>query len=235
MTNKEAGEGLVVDPAAGASDGIPPADGKGPGSRPPRHVVTALRLCAALATALLLGYFVSRYTEPRSSRLAASVREGTGRHPAPDFALKDADGRMVHLTDYRGKVVLLDFWATWCGPCKIEIPWFEDFQRKSQDKGLVVLGVSMDDDGWQSVKPFLARMKVNYRVVLGNDQTAQLYGGVDALPTTFLIDRQGKIATVHVGLANRKDFENEIEQLLQGSSVNAAAGSGMPALFAGAR
>jgi peroxiredoxin len=194
--------------------------------------VTVLRLCGALATALLVGCFVSGCSGPRRTDVTANK----DRHVAPDFALKDADGKVVHLTDYRGKVVLLDFWATWCGPCKIEIPWFEDFQRKAQDKGLVVLGVSMDDDGWQEVKPFLARMKVNYRVVLGNDQTAQLYGGVDALPTTFLIDRQGKIAAVHVGLANRKDFENEIEQLLQGGPVNASVGEPpLPALFAGAR
>jgi peroxiredoxin len=196
--------------------------------------VTVLRLCGALATALVLGYFVSRYSVPRHSGNAAAVKSDKDRHVAPDFALKDADGRLVHLSDYRGKVVLLDFWATWCGPCKIEIPWFEDFQRKSQDKGFVVLGVAMDDDGWQAVKPFLKSMKVNYRVVIGNDETAQQYGGVDALPTTFLIDRQGKIAAVHVGLSNRKDFENEIEQLLE-SSVTASAPVGLLARSAGTR
>jgi len=122
---------------------------------------------------------------------------------------------VVHIADYRGKVVLLDFWATWCGPCKIEIPWFMDMQRKNKDKGFEVLGVSMDDEGWEVVKPFLADLQVNYRVVIGNDTIAQLYGGVDALPTTFLIDRGGKIAAVHVGLASKKDFEDGIEQLLQ--------------------
>jgi peroxiredoxin len=147
---------------------------------------------------------------------AASVKPDKDRKDAPDFALKDADGKLVHLSDYRGKVVLLDFWATWCGPCKIEIPWFMDMQRKNKDRGFEVLGVSMDDEGWEVVKPFLADLQVNYRVVIGNDATAQLYGGVDALPTTFLIDRGGKIAAVHVGLASKKDFEDGIEQLLQG-------------------
>src|SRR5437899_150779 len=144
-----------------------------------------------------------------------AVKEAKERKPAPNFALKDANGKVVRLSDYRGKVVLLDFWATWCGPCKIEIPWFMEMQRKNKDRGFEVLGVSMDDEGWEVVKPFLADVGVNYRVVIGNDATAQSYGGVDALPTTFLIDRSGKIAAVHVGLASKKDFEDGIETLLQ--------------------
>jgi peroxiredoxin len=162
---------------------------------------------------------------------AASVKPDSERKDAPDFTLKDADGKVVHIKDYRGKVVLLDFWATWCGPCKIEIPWFMDMQRKNKDKGFEVLGVSMDDEGWEVVKPFLADLQVNYRVVIGNDTTAQLYGGVDALPTTFLIDRGGKIAAVHVGLASKKDFEDGIEQLLQaptGGGITRAALSVVP-------
>src|SRR5579871_7005584 len=195
--------------------------------------MSARRFAPPLTAALLL--LAGLYSAgPSRAADTAPVKPAGDRKPAPDFALKDADGKVVHLSDYRGKVVLLDFWATWCGPCKIEIPWFIDFQRKDQQKGLVVLGVSMDDDGWQVVKPFVASMKVNYRVLLGTDQTAQLYGGVDALPTTFLIDRQGKIAAVHVGLADRKDFERGIDELLQGS-VNASTRFGMPALFAGTR
>ncbi|HKE29922.1 MAG TPA: TlpA disulfide reductase family protein [Bryobacteraceae bacterium] len=150
-----------------------------------------------------------------SSVKAANVKPDRDRHEAPEFALKDADGKLVHLSDYKGKVVLLDFWATWCGPCKIEIPWFMELQRAKKDKGFEVLGVAMDDEGWETVKPFLADIGVNYRVVMGNDQTAQLYGGVDALPTTFLIDRTGKIAAVHVGLASKKDIVDGVEQLLQ--------------------
>jgi peroxiredoxin len=177
--------------------------------------VSLFRLSAALSTAVLLGCFLQGCgTQPRSVR-AASLKPDKERHQAPDFTLKDADGRLVRLADYRGKVVLLDFWATWCGPCKIEIPWFIEMQRNSKDRGLAVLGVAMDDEGWEVVKPFLSDLAVNYRVVMGNDTTAQLYGGVDALPTTFLIDRAGKIAAVHVGLASKKDFEDGIEQLLQ--------------------
>ena len=173
------------------------------------------RLSAAFATAILLGWIVQGCSSGPHTVKAASVKPAQERHDAPEFTLKDADGKVVHLADYRGKVVLLDFFATWCGPCKIEIPWFTEMERKNKDKGFAVLGVSMDDEGWEVVKPFLAELNVNYRVVIGNDATAQLYGGVDALPTTFLIDQAGKIAAVHVGLASKKDFEDGIQQLLQ--------------------
>jgi cytochrome c biogenesis protein CcmG/thiol:disulfide interchange protein DsbE len=185
--------------------------------------VSARRLLSVLAIALLAGCLLYFYSpRPRAVR-TGPVKADKDRHQAPDFALKDVNGQTVRLSDYRGKVVLLDFWATWCGPCQIEIPWFVDLERRNKDKGFAVLGVSMDDDGWESVKPFLSHLGVNYRVVIGNGETAQLYGGVDALPTTFLIDRGGKIAAVHVGLADRRDFEDGVEQLLQ-SPAPAAAG-----------
>src|SRR5205823_3675613 len=122
---------------------------------------------------------------------------------------------VAKLSDYKGKVVLLDFWATWCGPCKIEIPWFMEFEQTYKDRGFAVVGVSMDEDGWDVVKPYIQARKINYRVLLGNDQVGQLYGGVESLPTTFLIDRSGRIAKVHVGLETGRDgFKNEILNLL---------------------
>jgi peroxiredoxin len=196
-----------------------------------------MRLYAVSATALLVGgLFVGCSTSPRSVS-AASVKPDKDRKEAPEFALKDADGKIVKLSDYRGKVVLLDFWATWCGPCKIEIPWFMEMQRTKKDKGFEVLGVAMDDEGWEAVKPFAAKIGMNYRLVIGNDQTAQMYGGVDALPTTFLIDRGGKIAAVHVGLTSRKDIEDGVEQLLQapaGGISKDVASAGIGARGAGA-
>jgi len=146
---------------------------------------------------------------------AASVKPDKDRKPAPPFSLKDTDGKVVQISDYKGKVVLLDFWATWCTPCKIEIPWFMELQRKHRDRGFEVLGVAMDDEGWEVVKPYAAKMGINYRLIMGTDAVAQHYGGVDALPTTFLIDRNGKIAAVHVGLSSKKDFEDGVEHLLQ--------------------
>ena len=166
-------------------------------------------VAAAFAGALLTGC-----SSGDRSVKAASLKEASLRNTAADFSLRDIDGKAVRLSDFKGKVVLLDFWATWCGPCKIEIPWFIELERKHKDKGFAVIGVAMDDEGWDIVKPFLSRMNVNYRVVIGNDSTAQAYGGIDALPTTFLIDRDGKIAATHVGLTSKREFEDGVEQLL---------------------
>jgi len=192
--------------------------------------VSKLQISAVFTAAVVAGTLFIGCSS--GVRAAESVKPEKDRHPAVDFTLKDADGKTVKLSDYKGKVVLLDFFATWCGPCKIEIPWFMEFERKHKDRGFSVLGVSMDDEGWEVVKPFLQDLNVNYRVVIGNDFTAQAYGGVDALPTTFLIDREGRIAAVHVGLAGKKDFENGIEKLLQSPAGN---GGIVPAVALGAR
>lgn len=127
--------------------------------------------------------------------------------------------------------VVVDFWATWCGPCKIEIPWFIEFERKNKDKGLVVLGVSMDEDGWTSVKPYVKELGINYRIMVGDSKIEQQYGGIDALPTTLLIDREGKIASVHVGVASKQDFEDAIEKLLQTNTASRQPGLVPPAAY----
>ena len=165
------------------------------------------------AAALGLATLTSTGCVPEQS-VRAAVKDAKTRKPAPDFTLKDVNGKPVKLSDYKGKVVLLNFWATWCGPCKIEIPWFKEFETSYKNQGFAVLGVAMDDDGWESVRPYLADKQVNYRVVVGTEQVSVLYGDVESLPTTFVIDREGRIASVHIGLVSKGDYANEIKQLL---------------------
>ena len=181
-----------------------------------KGTVTKQRILQALAVAGIAAYIAS------CSFFEAdwpSVKAEKDRKKAPDFALKDADGQLVKLSDYRGKVVLLNFWATWCSPCEIEIPWFVQFQREYKDRDFTVLGISEDEDGWQAVKPFVAREKLNYRVMIATEMVGQLYGGVDRLPTSFIIDREGRVASSHVGLVSMGTYRKEILALL-GSPTN---------------
>jgi cytochrome c biogenesis protein CcmG/thiol:disulfide interchange protein DsbE len=158
------------------------------------------------------------------------------RQAAPNFTLKDADGNPVRLTDYRGKVVLVNFWATWCGPCEVEIPWFVEFEQKYKDQGFAVLGLSMDDDGWKAVRPYVASHKINYRVMIASEIVSQQFGDIEALPTSFVLDRQGRIANNHVGLVDKRDYQNEILKLLEVPETAAVPDSnvGQLAALAGA-
>jgi peroxiredoxin len=170
----------------------------------------------ALAVALVAVSLASPVRAP------AAMTAADSRKPAPDFTLTDSKGAPVRLSGYQGRVVLLDFWATWCGGCKVEIPWYMEFQNKYKDRGLVVIGVSMDEDGWKSVRPFLEEHKLNYSVVIGSQDVARLYGGVSSMPMTLLIDRQGKIADSQVGMVDKRAFEGEIQALLQAGAHQAA-------------
>lgn len=165
-----------------------------------RTSALVLSLAAALATAADQG-----------SR--ATIQPANGRQPAPQFVLKDSAGKTVTLKKYRGKIVVLDFWATWCHGCKEEIPWFAEFERKYSKKGLAVIGVSMDGDGWKVITPFLAKTDVPYRIVLGDDAMAQKYK-IETMPDTFLIDRHGKLAAAYVGMVDRGNIEANIQALL---------------------
>ncbi|HTR35246.1 MAG TPA: TlpA disulfide reductase family protein [Bryobacteraceae bacterium] len=164
----------------------------------PRFTLVALLVVSAFAT---------------QSTVRARLQPLPERTPAPGFALKDASGRTLDLKSYRGKVVLLDFWATWCGGCREEIPWFATFQRTYGARGFAVVGVSMDDSGWAVLKPFLASTRVPYRMLLGNDGTAQRYG-ISVLPDTFLIDKHGRIAAAYKGLVDKDDVETNIRAML---------------------
>jgi len=123
-------------------------------------------------------------------------------------------GQQLHLSDYRGKLVLLDFWATWCDACRDEIPQFVQLQNKYRDQGLEIVGISMDD-GPEPVRDFYPRFKMNYPVVIGNAATGELYGGVLGLPIAFMIDRNGRIYSKHMGELQHGRFEGEITILLR--------------------
>jgi peroxiredoxin len=157
-----------------------------------------------MAGALLIGS-VALPAEPRPA--------ATSRKAAPSFSLNDSEGKAITLADFKGKVVLLDFWATWCHGCMTEIPWFMEFQNKYKSDGLAVIGVSVDDDGWKSVKPFLAERKFNYTIVVGNQELEKLYA-VENPPVAVLIDRGGRIAEMHAGVVEKESFEKEIKGLL---------------------
>jgi thiol-disulfide isomerase/thioredoxin len=132
-----------------------------------------------------------------------------------NFTLRDVTGRDVTLSSLKGKVVLLDFWATWCGPCKIEIPWFIEFQNKYAKDGLQVVGVSVDDT-IDKLKPFVAEMKMNYPILqgLGHDEVQDAYGPIWGIPVTVMISRDGKICAKHTGMSTKAAFEQEIKALL---------------------
>ena len=168
-------------------------------------------LIAIAAIAVAIGLlFVNRHR---------AVPDGSGtniaKHPlAPEFSLPDLTGQTLDLSAYRGKVVLLDFWATWCDPCREEIPHFVELQAKYRDQGLQIISISMDD-GPEPVRGFYQRFHMNYPVAMGNAKIGELYGGVLGLPIAFLIDRNGRIEAKHIGATDVSVFEREIKALLQ--------------------
>jgi cytochrome c biogenesis protein CcmG/thiol:disulfide interchange protein DsbE len=136
------------------------------------------------------------------------------RTAAPDFTLHDAQGAAVTLSDFKGKVVLLDFWATWCTGCKQEIPWFIEFETTYRDQGLTSIGVAIDDEGWKTVTPYLTEHPINYRIVTSTPEIIKHYQ-VTNLPVTLLIDRHGRIADTHLGVVPREAWARKIQALLQ--------------------
>jgi peroxiredoxin len=136
-------------------------------------------------------------------------------YPAPDFTLRDLNGNAVRLSNFRGKGVVLNFWATWCGPCRKEIPWFIQLQKEYGLRGLQVIGVSMDDDGSKTVMPFVERTGINYPVLFDDGHVSSLYGGVEILPTTYYIDRNGTVLAFVKGVISKDEVEANIQQTLK--------------------
>jgi peroxiredoxin len=146
--------------------------------------------------------------------VAINLKKESERKRAPEFELRTSDGKPVRLADYAGKVVLLDFWATWCTPCKSSMPWLNELHQKYGPEGFTLLGISMDEDGWSAVKPFVEKIEIKYPIVLGTKRVAYLYGDVEALPLAFFIDRNQRVAGIHLGPPGKKDFEKAIKTLL---------------------
>ena len=152
----------------------------------------------------------------------ADLTPADARKSLSEIALTNSKGAPVNLSGYKGRVVLLDFWATWCTGCKKEIPWFMEFKDKYDKSGLTVVGASLDDDGWKSVKPYLQGHKINYSIVIGTFESAKQFGADKGMPVSVLIDRDGKIADVHPGMVDKAAFEREIQALLKENATSGA-------------
>jgi thiol-disulfide isomerase/thioredoxin len=190
-----------------------------------RNVIFVLCVVIGITVLLLVG---KRATKPPDSASAAAngnvqntPAPVQGGDPAkgsvaPVFELKSIpDGKSVPLASLRGKAVLLNFWATWCGPCKIEMPWLVDLQKKYGPQGLQIVGVAMDDTDDKEIADFAHKMGVNYIVLKGTEKVGDLYGGIDRLPLTYYLDRSGKVVDETVGLASESVIEDAIKKALQ--------------------
>jgi thiol-disulfide isomerase/thioredoxin len=148
---------------------------------------------------------------------------------APAFTLVNLEGKKVSLADYKGRPVVVNFWATWCGPCKLEMPWFEEFRQKYQAQGFEILGIAEDDAAKDEIAKTAKKAAVTYPILLTDGKVAPAYGGVDMLPTSFYVDRKGLVVTETVGLASKDEVEANIQKLLGSAGEKTAAlGAAMP-------
>jgi thiol-disulfide isomerase/thioredoxin len=191
-------------PPAGATQ--PPVRG---GERNPLALVVVALIVAGM---LYFGFHMARRPGPEAPAVLSKTT------PAPDFTLESLEGKNMRLSDFHGKAVLLNFWATWCGPCKIEMPWFVDFQKEYGPQGLQIVGVAMDDSSKEDIAKFAKDMGVNYPVLLGKEAVGDEYGGVPALPESFFIGRNGKIVDKIIGLKGKAEIEDSIKKALDTSA-----------------
>ena len=207
--------------AAGEKSGefgapAPPAQ---PKSRNPFMLVVVALVVAGM---LYFGFHQARRTSggPGIAKQSAT---------APDFTLDSLEGKSMRLSDLRGKAVLLNFWATWCGPCKIEMPWFVELQNQYGSQGLQIVGVAMDDASKEDIAKFAKEMGVNYPVLIGKEAVGDAYGGVPALPESFFIGRDGKIVDKIIGLKGKSEIEDSIKKALSTQPGNQTAQTVAPA------
>jgi cytochrome c biogenesis protein CcmG/thiol:disulfide interchange protein DsbE len=173
-----------------------------------------MRKTVLIFAAILVVFAIYKVGRRGSGFAKPSLPPAAVHSVAPDFSLHDLNGQPLTLASYRGKVVLLDFWATWCAPCRNEIPHFVALQNQYREQGLQVLGISMDD-GPKPVREFYQQFQMNYPVALGTEKLATAYGGVLGLPVTFLIGRDGQVAAKYIGEVQMPVVEQEIKSLLQ--------------------
>ncbi len=135
-------------------------------------------------------------------------------NPAPNFKLSTMDGKVVELKQLAGKAVVVNFWATWCGPCRREIPGMIRVYEKYKSRGLEIVGISLDRGGWKDLKPYLAKNPISYPIVVGGETEVEAYGGIEGIPTTFFVDRKGNIVSKTVGSMEEADFEQAVKKIL---------------------
>ena len=162
---------------------------------------------------LMLSLLLTAAGVPAADGVKAPMIEEKARVAAPDFSIAAQSGKVVKLSALRGKVVLVNFWATYCGGCKVEIPWFQEFENTWGAKGLAVVGLSLDEGGWKDVAPYVAKSGVKYPMLIADKAVLDKYA-FDAMPATFLVDRNGRIAAQYIGLVDRADIEGKIRTLL---------------------
>lgn len=175
-----------------------------------RDPVIILVVAMVVSLMLVFGFNMARRA-PRGPS-AAGMPANNGM--APDFTLQSLDGHNIRLSDYRGKAVVLNFWATWCEPCKIEMPWFVELQKQYAADGLQFVGVAMDDANPKDIAEFAKNMGVNYPILIGKETVGDQYGGIPFMPETFYIGRDGKIVDKILGLKGRGEIEDDIKKIL---------------------
>jgi thiol-disulfide isomerase/thioredoxin len=189
----------------------------------------SLLVIIAVVAVIAATYLADRATrQPRRGVVSLAAGSSAGKpnpggKPAPEVTLKDLDGKDLSLAQYKGKVVLVNFWATWCEPCQVEIPWLIEIQQKYAAKGFTVLGIAMDEEGASVVTPWVGKERfdvngtksqMNYPIVIGSDAAADKFGGLLGYPTSVLISRDGKIVKRITGIISKEEISNSIESQL---------------------
>jgi len=183
-----------------------------------RDPVVIIVVAMVVTVMIVFGFQMAR----RNAGQTASAGPSMTGQTAPDFTLESLDGKTVRLSDFRGKGVLLNFWATWCQPCKIEMPWFAELQKQYGPQGLQIVGVAMDDASPKEIGEFAHDLGVNYPILVGKEEVGNAYGGVQFLPATFYIGRDGKVVDKVFGLKGRGEIEDSIKKALaEGQAVQA--------------